>query len=103
MLFARGVAFRSAFSELRAQGGVATALVAMALAYFTNYFMASYESAKTRTWEHPYIEETARSKRMRRANISFHTAAFLAAFASLFLFVIGMFSASDRITVLLAN
>src|ERR1035441_7106471 len=35
--------------------GVATALVAMALAYFTNYFMAGYESATTRIWEHPYI------------------------------------------------
>jgi hypothetical protein len=75
----------------------------MALAYFTNYFMAAVEGAKRRIWEHPYLEETPRSKRMRRLNIVFHVAAFLAAFVSLILFVVGMFAASDKITHLLVK
>jgi hypothetical protein len=41
--------------------------------------------------------------RMRRLNIVFHVAAFLAAFVSLILFVVGIFAASDKITHLLVK
>jgi hypothetical protein len=83
--------------------GVALALVGMALAYVTNYLMAEVERAKRKIWEHPYLEETPHSQRMRRLNIGFHVAAFLAAFVSLILFVVGMFAASDKITHLLVK
>jgi hypothetical protein len=83
--------------------GVALALVGMALAYFTNYFMAAVEGAKRRIWEHPYLKETPRSKQLRKLNIGFHVAAFLAASVSLILFVVGMFAASDEITNLLVK
>jgi heme/copper-type cytochrome/quinol oxidase subunit 1 len=83
--------------------GVALGLVGMALSYFTNYFVAGVEGAKRRIWEHPYLEETPRSKRMHRLNVVFHVAAFVAALASLILFVVGMFAASDKITHLLVK
>jgi hypothetical protein len=83
--------------------GVALALVGMALSYFTNYFMAAVEGRKLRIWEHPYLEDTQSSLRMKRLNRVFHVAAFLAAFASLVLFVSGMFAASDKITHLLVK
>ena len=44
-----------------------------------------------------------RSKRMRKFNVVFHVAAFSTALASLVLFVVGMFAASDKITHLLVN
>jgi hypothetical protein len=83
--------------------GVACALAAMALSYLTNYFMAAVEGTKKKIWEHPYLEHTRRSKRMRKLNIAFHAAAFGTALVSLVLFMIGMFAASDKITHLLVK
>jgi hypothetical protein len=83
--------------------GVACALAAMALSYFTNFFMAGVEGRKMRIWEHPYLEDTPDSLRMKRLNKLFHILAFLAAFASLVLFLVGMFAASDKITHLLVK
>jgi hypothetical protein len=83
--------------------GVACAVAAMALSYFTNFFMAGVEGYKSKIWEHPYLEETPRSKLMRKLNIGFHVAAFSAAMASLVLFMVGMFAASDKITHLLVK
>ena len=42
-----------------------------------------------RIWEHPYLEDTPDSLRMKRLNKLFHILAFLAAFASLVLFLVG--------------
>lgn len=83
--------------------GVALALAGMALSYFTNLFMAGVEGTKIKIWEHPFLQETPRSKLMRKLNLVFHVAAFSASMASLVLFMVGMFAASDKITHLLAK
>lgn len=83
--------------------GVALALVGMALSYFTHFFMAGVEGRKRKIWEHPFLEDTPSSKRNRKLNAIFHVLAFVAALASLILFLVGMFAASDKITHLLVK
>jgi hypothetical protein len=63
--------------------GVALAVAAIALSYFTNYFMAGIASSRLRTWEHPYIQEGPTTPRYRRLNIAFHIAAVVVGLASL--------------------
>jgi hypothetical protein len=81
--------------------GVALACAGMALAYFTHFFMVSVETFKDRTYVHPYVVETAKSRRFMSDNRVFHVLPVLAAAASLAMFVIGMFAASDKVTQLL--
>jgi hypothetical protein len=75
----------------------------MAVGYFTNYFMTAVETHKHRTYEHPYVVETDKSKTMGRLNRIFHILSFLCAFSSLVLFMVGMFAASDKVTHLLVK
>jgi hypothetical protein len=81
--------------------GVALAVLAMALSYLTNFAMAAVASSMHRKWEHPYIAEGQRTTLWRRINLTFHICAMVAAFGSLALFLIGMFTASDAITHML--
>jgi hypothetical protein len=83
--------------------GVALALAGMAFSYLTNYFMASIESSKTRTYDPPFIADSPKTDLMKKVNGVFHAAAFLSALVSLVLFVAGMYIASDKITNLLVK
>jgi hypothetical protein len=83
--------------------GVALAVLGMALAYLTNFAMASITSSRVRTWEHPYVSNGPKTIRWRRINLAFHIAAILVAIGSLVLFLVGMFAASDAITHLLSK
>jgi hypothetical protein len=75
--------------------GVALACAGMALAYFTNYFMAGVETHKDRTYVHPFVSDNDKTKRMKRFNTVFHVFSFLCALSSLILFVVGMYAASN--------
>ncbi|SFJ72486.1 hypothetical protein [Bradyrhizobium sp. cf659] len=78
--------------------GVALAVAGMALAYLTHYANGENAGSMKRTWEHPYLIDTPKSRIWRRVNLIFHSAAILAAITSLVLFLIGMFSTSDAVT-----
>jgi hypothetical protein len=81
--------------------GVAFAVFGMALAYLTHFATASISSSSVNNWEHPYVVDGPKTKRWRQINRAFHIAAILVAIASLVLFLIGMFTASNAITHML--
>jgi hypothetical protein len=83
--------------------GVAFGVAAMALAYLTNYFMASVENAKDRMWEHPFVRDNEKSRQMMRVNRVFHVLSFLLAFTSLSLFIVGMWTTSNKVTHLIQS
>jgi hypothetical protein len=83
--------------------GVALAVTAMALSYLTNFATASIASSRTQNWEHPYVADGPKTKWWRITNRVFHFLAMVTAFASLGLFVEGMFAASDAVTHLLTK
>lgn len=70
--------------------GVALAGAAIALAYFTNYFMAGIASSKLRTWEHPYVQPGPTTPRFTGLNLFFHIASAATGIASLAIFICGM-------------
>src|SRR5580704_3954109 len=70
-------------------GGVAMAAFAAGFAYLTNYAATSGATYQRRTWNHPYVEETARSKSWRRFQIAFQWCAVRTAMLSLGCFIIG--------------
>lgn len=78
--------------------GVALAVAGMALAYLTHYANSQHASSMMRTWEHPYVVDTEKSKVWRCMNLIFHSGAILASITSLILFLIGMFSTSNAVT-----
>ena len=77
--------------------GVAFAVFGIALAYLTNFAMASVSSSMAKKWEHPYVSDGPKTKRWRRINLAFHISAILVAIGSLVLFLVGMFAASDAV------
>jgi hypothetical protein len=83
--------------------GVACAAAAMALAYFTHFFAAGVEGRKEKTFEAPYVRETPRSKMMARINLAFHVLAFVSGALSLTLFIVGMWTTSDKVALLIAH
>ena len=78
--------------------GVALALGGMALGYLTNYFLAGHEGKQSFHYDHPFIRETTASHRFKLAYITSHGLAFLCALLSLTLFIVGMWTTSDRVT-----
>ena len=80
--------------------GVALAVAALGLSYFTNYFMAGIATSNVRTWEHPYIQPGPTTPRYRALNISFHVAAILVGLASLAVFICGMLHVRNALTQL---
>jgi hypothetical protein len=78
--------------------GTACAVLAMAASYFTNYFMAGMASSKARKWEHPYLEDTPKTKWMQSLNRVFHVLAVIAGIGSLVIFVVGMLDVREAIT-----
>jgi hypothetical protein len=71
--------------------GVAVATLAMGFGYIVNYANAGLISGRNRTWEHPYIKETATSKVWRGVSTVFTVITLLCGIASICLFVYGMF------------
>lgn len=81
--------------------GVALAVFGIALAYLTNFANAGIASSQVSGWEHPFVADGPSTKLWRRTNRLFHVIAIVVAIASLVMFMVGMFSASDAISHLL--
>ena len=77
--------------------GVALAVAAIGLAYFTHFFMAGIASSRVKTWQHPFIVDGPTTKRNRRINLGFHIAAVVVGLASLVVFVMGMMQVRDAL------
>jgi hypothetical protein len=80
--------------------GVALAVAALALAYFTNYFMAGVATSPLRTWVYPYIEPGPTTSRYTILNRIFHVSSVLVGLASLAAFVCGMLRVRDALAYL---
>jgi hypothetical protein len=80
--------------------GVALAVAALALAYFTNYLMAGLASSRLRTWEYPYVQPGPTTSRYFILNRIFHYAAVIVGLASLAAFVFGMLRVRDALVYL---
>src|SRR5260221_6230605 len=52
--------------------GIVSAVVGMAFAYLTNYFMVTISNSKLRTWQHPFIAPGPKTKFYTITNIVFH-------------------------------
>jgi hypothetical protein len=72
--------------------GVATAMLALAFAYFTNYAMAQAEGSKTWQDEPPYVVDGTATASWYWLNGVFHIAAVIFGLGSLILFILGMLS-----------
>jgi hypothetical protein len=83
--------------------GVAFAVAAMASAYLTNYFLAGQEGRKSRHYDVPFIRDTPLSIRLRRIGITFHVLSVILAIISLAMFIVGMWTTSDRVTKIIEN
>lgn len=80
--------------------GVALSPLGMAFAYFTNYSSAVSSINKTRLYIHPYLKDTADSRRWEKIGRWCHIAAVVLAFASLGCFLLGMFDVREAINAL---
>jgi sulfite exporter TauE/SafE len=72
-------------------GGVAAAVLALALSYFTNFCYGRSEISKIFTFEHPYIIDGANTRRWRYWAYAFHLGTIMWGLLSLAAFVAGMF------------
>jgi hypothetical protein len=79
-------------------GGVLMAAFAAGFAYLTNYAATGGATYQRRTWNHPYVEETARSKSWRRFQIAFQRCAVGTAMLSLGCFIIGTWNVEVAIS-----
>jgi hypothetical protein len=70
--------------------GVAAAVFALALSYFTNYCYVRAETSKIFTLEHPYIVDGVNTQRWLRWGYAFHLGAIAWGMGSLAAFVVGM-------------
>jgi hypothetical protein len=80
--------------------GVVVAPLGMACAYFTNLFDANAAASQTRTWEYPYSQPGPMTRRWERRSLIAHTLAVAFAFASLGLFVGGIWRVHSAIPLL---
>jgi len=83
--------------------GVALGVLAMVLAYFTNYSMAAIAGKRSLHYEHPFVRDTGASAFWVKLNLLFHAIAIAAALGSLLSFMLGMFATSHAVTHLLAS
>jgi hypothetical protein len=72
--------------------GVAVATLSMGLAYFTNICVTGSSFSQLKTFQHPYLEDTPKSRRYRLAAEVFRWLAVVGAVTSLALFISGMFA-----------
>ena len=80
--------------------GVAVATLAMATAYLTNYTLAGILSSRIKSFEAPFIAESKGTKRWRKAYYTFIVSSIVLSFASLALFILGMYSVQASISFL---
>ena len=80
--------------------GVVSAVLSIGFSYLTNYSITKSSTLTYRTYSHPYIEETTKSKFWSCWGESFRLAAILAVIVSVFLFVKGIYSTANIITVM---
>jgi hypothetical protein len=80
--------------------GVALATLSMGFAYFTNLSIAQAASVRERTFEHPYLKETDKSRFYNRAAEVFRWLTVIAAVASLGLFICGMLAVKCAVSLL---
>jgi cytochrome b subunit of formate dehydrogenase len=81
--------------------GVVLAVAALALAYFTNYFMAEIARSRLQTWDYPYVRPGPATPRYTILNRIFHVGTVLVGLASLATFVCGMLRVRDALTHLI--
>jgi hypothetical protein len=80
--------------------GVASAMLGIGFAYFTNFSIAAEASTRERKWEHPYVSATKISKRWRCIGNVLRLVAVILGLASAALFVVGMLAVRSAITQL---
>ena len=90
----------AAKSLLWFSGGVAMAAAAAGFAFLANYAATSGAGHRRRTWNHPYVEETAGSKKRRWFAIAFQWCTVVTAMLSLGFFIIGTMNVEDAISQL---
>jgi hypothetical protein len=78
-------------------GGVAMAVLALALSYFTNYCYVGSETSRVFAFDHPYIIDGANTWKWRYWGRAFHVGAIVWAVLSLVAFVFGMFDVHHAI------
>jgi hypothetical protein len=70
--------------------GVIAAVIALALAYFTNYSLGGVVISKVPTDQHPYFRDGPTTARWTRRYWAFLWAAIIVGFGSVVLFVVGL-------------
>jgi hypothetical protein len=78
-------------------GGVAAAVLALALSYFTNFCYVGWERSKIFTFDHPYIIDGANTRRWRYWSLAFHLGAIIWGLLSLAAFLVGIFAVHGAI------
>jgi hypothetical protein len=81
-------------------GGVAAAVLGLALAYFTNYCIVRKERSKTWNYQPPYVADGPDTNWWHRLNVLCHILAIVVGLGSLVLFVVGMFYVRAALTKL---
>jgi hypothetical protein len=77
--------------------GVAVATLSMGLAYFTNLCVAGSGFSQLKTFQHPYLQETNKSRTYKRTGEFFRWLAVVGAVASLVLFICGMLAVKSAV------
>lgn len=70
--------------------GVLFCLLAMLLAYLTNYFFGARDSSRQKIWAHPYAEDTKLSMRYNRCGSTTSMTAFICGAIGVALFMVGI-------------
>lgn len=81
--------------------GVAVTAFAMAFAYFTNFFYGSASVERTRSYEHPYIHETQKSRRWIKIGLTFHGIAVVFGLIAVVFFMLGIYEVNEMIKAFL--
>jgi hypothetical protein len=83
--------------------GIVSSGVTAVFAYLANSLYAGHLSATDKTWEHPYLRENAKSRRMLHWAKLFNWAGFILAWLGLFLFIRGVYVAAHAIEKLVGT
>jgi hypothetical protein len=78
-------------------GGIISSVVTAVFAYLSNSLYAGHLSAMDKVWEHPYVRENVKSRRMLRWAKGFNWAGLILAIAGLGLFIRGVYVAAHAI------
>jgi hypothetical protein len=83
--------------------GIVSSGVTAAFAYLANSLYAGHLSAMDKIWEHPYVRENAKSRRMLRWAKFFNWSGFILAWLGLLLFIRGVYVAAHAIEKLVGT